>query len=106
MGWASAFSGRLAGRCGCARCGSLIGHHCGESTFNVLDGLGEGGVCPDEVVGGGVLLDGCIGEVVQFHLRGLVGTKGGFACCHAGDVTHFGKCSHPVNLPVCPCVLN
>jgi hypothetical protein len=114
MGWVSAFSGRLAGRCGCARCGSLIGHHCGESTFNVLDGLGEGGVCPDEVVGGGVLLDGCVGKVVQlcghllrlFHLRSLVGTKGGFACCHVGDVTHFGKCSHPVNLPVCPCVLN
>ena len=41
-----------------------------------------------------------------FHLRGLVGAKGGFAGCHAGGVTHFGECSHPVNLPVCLCVLN
>jgi hypothetical protein len=65
MSRASAFSGRLAGRCRHSRCGSLIGHHRGESTLNVLDGLGEGGVCRDEVVDGGLLLDGRIGKVVQ-----------------------------------------
>ena len=57
MGWARTFSGRLAGECGHARRGSLIGHHRGESTLNVLDGFGEGGACRDEVVYGGVLLD-------------------------------------------------
>ena len=40
-----------------------------------------------------------------FQLCGFVGTKGGFAGCHAEDVTHFGKCSRTVHLPVCPCVL-
>ena len=65
MGWLSAFSGRPARECGRAWRGSLIGHHRGESTLNVLDGLGEGGVCCDEVVNGGVLLDGRIGEVVH-----------------------------------------
>ncbi len=65
IGWASAFSGRLAGGCGRARRGSFIGHHRDESTLNVVDGLGEGGVCHDAVVDGGVLLDGRVGEVVQ-----------------------------------------
>ncbi len=65
MGWASAFFGRLAGRCGRVQRGSSSGHHLGESTLNVLDGLGEGGVCCDKVVDGGVLLDGRVGEVVQ-----------------------------------------
>ena len=114
MGWARLISGRLARGCGRARCGSLIGHHCGKSTLNVLDGLGEGSVCGNEVVDGGVVLNGRVGKVIErcchllrlFDFHGLVGTEGGFACCHAGDVTHFGKCSHPVDLPVVPCVLN
>ncbi len=41
MGWASVFSRLLAGGCRRARRGSLIGHHRGKSTLNVLDGLGE-----------------------------------------------------------------
>ncbi len=61
MGWASVFSRWLAGGCRRAWRGSLIGHHCGESTLNVLDGLGEGGVRCNEVVNGGVLLNGRIG---------------------------------------------
>ena len=113
IGRTNAFSGRLARECGCARRGSLIGHHRAKSTLNVLDGLGEGSICSSEVVNGGVLVGGRVGKVVQgcdhllclFQLCGLVGTKGGFASCHAGDVTHFGKCSRPVHLPVCPCVL-
>ncbi len=99
MGWASVVSCWLAGGCRRARHGSLIGHHRGESTLHVLDGLGEGGVRCDEVVDGGVLLNGHIGWVVcLFHLHGLVGAEGGFACCHAGDVVHFGECSRPVDL--------
>jgi hypothetical protein len=39
-----------------------------------------------------------------FDLRGLVGAKGGFAGCHAGDVASFGKCSRPY-FQVRPCVL-
>jgi hypothetical protein len=65
MGGASAFAGRLARGSGHAQRGSLIRHHRGESTLNVLDDLGEGGVCRDKVVNGGVLLDGCVGEVTQ-----------------------------------------
>ncbi len=61
MGWVSVFSHLLAGGCRRARRGSLIGHHRGESMLNVLDGLGEGGVCRDEVVDGGVLLNGRVG---------------------------------------------
>ena len=45
--------------------GSLIGHHCGKSPLNVLDGLGEGGICGDKVVDGGILLNGRIGKVIQ-----------------------------------------
>jgi hypothetical protein len=62
MGWASLFSGGLAGR---ARPGNLVGHHCGECALYVLDGLVKGGVCRDEVVDGGVILDGRVAEVVQ-----------------------------------------
>ena len=47
------------------RHGSLIGHHCGKSPLNVLDGLGEGGICGDKVVDGGVLLNGRVGKVIQ-----------------------------------------
>ena len=65
MGWADAFLGRLAGECGRARRGSLVGHHCGKSTLNVLDGPGEGSICCNEVVDSGVLLDGRVGKVVQ-----------------------------------------
>ncbi len=65
MGWARSISGRLARGCGRARRGSLIGHHCGESTLNVLDGLGEGSVCVNEVVDGGVLLNGHVGKVIE-----------------------------------------
>ena len=85
MGRTIVFSSRLAGECRRARRGSLIGHHRGKSMSNVLDGLGEGGVCSNEIVNGGVLLDGRIGEVVQgcghllrmFHFYGLVGAEGG-----------------------------
>ena len=93
MGWVRAlFSGRLAGGCWRARRRSLIGHHRGEFALDILDGLGEGGVGRDEVVYGGVLLDGCVGEVVQrcghllclFEFRGLVGSEGGVSGCHEG----------------------
>ncbi len=53
MGRTVVFSGRLAGECGRAQCGSLIGHHCGKSTLNILDGLGEGS-------GLVVILDGAV----------------------------------------------
>jgi hypothetical protein len=46
-----------------------------------------------------------LSSVRLFDLRGLVGAEGGFAGCHVGDVMHYGECSRPVNLPVCPCVL-
>ena len=43
----------------------LGGHHRGECALDVLDGLGECGVCCDEVVDGGILLDGRICKVVE-----------------------------------------
>ena len=65
MGWARSISGRLARGCGRARHGSLIGHHRGKSMLNVFDGLGEGSVCGDEVVDGGILLNGRVDKVIQ-----------------------------------------
>ncbi len=117
MGWAGweVFSGRLArvGAGGRARSRSVGGHHRGECALYVLDCLGERGVGCDEVVDGGDLLDGRVGEVVEqrghllrlFDLCGLVGAKGCVAGRHAGDIAHFGKCRSPVEFPVRPCVL-
>ena len=78
-------AGRLAGGCEglheqCRRSG---GHHRGECASDVLDVPGEGSVGCYEVVDGGVLLDGRIGEVVErrghllrlLDLCGLVGTE-------------------------------
>ena len=69
MGWAGwgGFPGRLAGGsegwCAWSRC--LGGHHRGKCALYVLNCLGERGVGRDEVVDGGVLLDGHVGEVVE-----------------------------------------
>ena len=77
MGWTTAgggFSGKLAGgsKGWCARCWRPRsrcrrwgGHHRGKCALDVLDGLGECGICCDEVVDGGVLLDGGVGKVVE-----------------------------------------
>ena len=45
--------------------GSVVGHHRGEYDLDVLDGLGQGGICRDKAVNGGVLLDGRVGKVVR-----------------------------------------
>ncbi len=118
MGWAGwgVFSARLAvgrGEGWRARSRRVGGHHRGECALYVLDCLGERGVGCDEVVDGGVLLDGRVGKVVErcghllclFNLGGLVGTEGRVAGRHAGDVTHFSKRRSPVKFPISPCAL-
>ena len=69
VGWTGwgVFPGRLAGgnEGEWAWNRRLGGHHCGERALDVLDGLGERGVCCDKVFDGGVLLDGCVGKVVE-----------------------------------------
>jgi hypothetical protein len=118
MGWAAGggSADRLAGVCEGwhDRCQRSGGHHHGDCALDVLDVPGEGGVRRYEVVDGGILLDGCVGEVVKrrghllclLDLHGLVGAENGVVGCHAGDVTHFGKRCRPVEFPLCPCVLN
>ena len=118
MGWAGwgGVSGRLAGGRGegrRARSRRVGGHHRGECALYVLDCLGERGVGCDEVVDGGVLLDGRVGKVVErcghllclFNLGGLVGTEGRVAGRHAGDVSHFSKRRSPVEFPISPRVI-
>ncbi len=88
--WLSAaggsFAGRLAGGCEGwhERCRRSGGHHRGECASDVLDVPGEGCVGRDEIVNGGVLLDGRVGEIVErrghllrlFHLCSLIGSEG------------------------------
>jgi hypothetical protein len=103
MGGTSAAVIGCTGRCQGACRGQGVAH-CGECALDFLDGLGEGSVGGNQVADGRVFLERCVVKVVKgahhllglFELRGLIGTKGGFAGSHARDVTHFCECCHPM----------
>jgi hypothetical protein len=71
-------------------------------------------VCCDQLVNGGILLNGCFCQVVEqrCHLlfldnflgSSLIG-KGQVAGGHAVDVAHLCKRGRPVHLPVVQCVI-
>ncbi len=87
---------------GSSRCGRGwdAGHtHLCDKELDVGDGFGESGVGDDQVFNGGILLNGCICQIVEgrcnllclFEFGGLIHTKCCLAGSHVIDIAHLGK---------------
>ncbi len=99
-----------------SRCGrgwdAGCAHLC-NGKLDVRDGFGECGVGGDQVFDGGVLLNGCVHQIVEgrchllclFKLGSLICTKCCLIGCQVIDIAHLGKGGGPVDLPVGPSVV-
>jgi hypothetical protein len=90
------------------------GAHLCDGELDVGNGFGERCVGGYQVLNGGILLNGCICQIVKrrSHLLclvkfgSLICTKRCVAGSHAIDVTHFGNGGSSMCLPVGPSVVN
>ncbi len=98
----------------CGRGWDTGGTHLSNGELDVGNGYGECCIGGHQVLNGGILLNGCICQIVErrSHLLclimfgGLICTKRCVAGRHAIDVTHFGKGGSPMGLPVGPSVVD
>jgi hypothetical protein len=82
--------------------------HLCNGELDVGNDFGECGIGGDQVFNGGVLLNGCICQIVEgrchllclFEFGSLICNKRCLAGNHAIDIAHLGKGGSPVGLPV------
>jgi hypothetical protein len=101
---------------GSSRCGrgwdTGRAHSC-NGELDVGNGFGECDIGGDQVFDGGVLLNGCVCQIVKGRCHmlclskfgGLIHTKHCLASTHAIDIMHLGKGGSPVGFPVGPTVV-
>ncbi len=98
--------------CWCGRGWDTGSTHLCDGELDVGNGFGEHCIGGHQVLDGGILLNGCIHQIVErrscllclFEFGGISAK-----CCvtgsHANDVAHFCKGSGPMGLPVGPSVV-
>jgi hypothetical protein len=98
----------------CGRGWDTGGAHSCNGEFDVGDCFGEPCIGGQKILNGGILLNGCVHQIVEVrsHLLCLV-EFGSLICAkrsvpgsHAFDVLHFGKGGSPMGLPVGPSVVD
>jgi hypothetical protein len=88
--------------------------HLYNGELDVGDGFGECSIGGNPVIGGGVLLNGCVHQIFEgkchllclFKFGGMICTKLHLAGSHAIDIAHLGKGGSPVGFPVGPSVVD
>ncbi len=89
------------------------GAHSCNGELDVGNGFGEHCIGGHQVLNGGILLNGCICQIVKrrshllclFMFGGLICTKFCVPGSHAIDFVHFAKGGGPMGLPVAPNVV-
>jgi hypothetical protein len=102
------------GSCLCGRGWDAGRAHLCNGELNVGNGFGECGVGGNQVFDGGILLNGCVCQIVEgrhhllclFEFCNLIRTKRCIASSHANDIAHLGKDGNSMGLPVRSSVVN